>query len=89
MGKGLVESFISESVPCAPALGLAYCCDWSPKDFNYSCAAALLGGQALTDGTQEWTTWPLKACCNDPMGCRTARLWGLPDSITHLTLTFA
>lgn len=89
MGKGLVEPLIAKGVPYAPALGLAYCCDWSPDDFNYPCAVALLGGQALTDGTQEWTTWSLKACCNDPMGCRTAPLWGLPDSIAHLTLAFA
>lgn len=38
------------------------------NNFNYHCDNALLGGQVLTDGSGEWATWTLKACCNDPMG---------------------
>lgn len=45
MGKGLVEPFISEGVPYASALGLTSCRGWSPDDFNYHCAVALLRGE--------------------------------------------
>lgn len=77
------------SVPHAAALGLASCCRWSPDDFNYHCVVAFLGGWELTDGTREWTTWSLKLAVMTQWGAELSVFWGLPDGVTHLTLTFA